>query len=108
MKLIIAIVQDEDVQLLVEDLMEHHFRITKLASTGGFLKAGNTTLLLGIEDERVEEALERIEENCKSRTTTTTLLNVSMPGDAYVPLPMEVQIGGATVFILEVEDYIRI
>lgn len=108
MKMIIAIVQDEDVHMLMDDLMENEFRITKLASTGGFLKAGNTTLLLGVEEDRVDRALELIKDNCSSRRTTTTLLNVSMPGDAYVPLPMQVQIGGATVFILNIEDYIRV
>lgn len=108
MKLIIAIVQDEDVHMLMDDLMENEFRVTKLASTGGFLKAGNTTLLLGVEEEKIEKALKLIEDNCSSRRTTTTLLNVSMPGDAYVPLPMEVQIGGATVFIMDIEDYIRV
>ncbi len=108
MKLLIAIVQDEDVHMLMDDLMSNNFRVTKLASTGGFLKAGNTTLLLGVEEERVDLALGLIEDNCSSRQTTTTLLNVSMPGDAYVPLPMEVQIGGATVFVMDIENYIRV
>ena len=108
MKLLIAIVQDEDAHMLMDDLSENGFRMTKLASTGGFLKAGNTTLLLGIDEDRVDEALRIIEEDCKSRKTTTTLLNVTMPGEAYVPLPMEVQIGGATIFILDVEKFIRI
>ncbi|MEB3430145.1 cyclic-di-AMP receptor [Citroniella saccharovorans] len=108
MKLLIAIVQDEDAHMLMDDLSENGFRMTKLASTGGFLKAGNTTLLLGIDEDRVDEALRIIEEDCKSRKTTTTLLNVTMPGEAYVPLPMEVQIGGATIFMLDVEKFIRI
>lgn len=92
MKLLIAIVQDEDAHMLMDDLSENGFRMTKLASTGGFLKAGNTTLLLGIDEDRVDEALRIIEEDCKSRKTTTTLLNVTMPGEAYVPLPMEVKL----------------
>lgn len=108
MKLVIAIVQDEDVHMLMDDLMEKKYRVTKLASTGGFLRAGNTTLLIGIEDEKVDEVMKIIENNCKSRTTTTTLLNVSMPGDAYVPLPMEVQIGGATVFVLDIDRFERV
>lgn len=108
MKLLIAIVQDEDAHMLMDDLSENGFRMTKLASTGGFFKAGNTTLLLGIDEDRVDEALRIIEEDCKSRKTTTTLLNVTMPGEAYVPLPMEVQIGGATIFMLDVEKFIRI
>ena len=108
MKLIIAIIQDQDLFTLQDDLIEKGFRMTKLASTGGFLKAGNTTLLIGVEEERVKEAIEIIERDCKSRETATSMLSVSMPGDAYVPYPMEIVVGGATVFVLDVEDYIRL
>ena len=67
MKLIIAIVQDQDVPSLIDDLTEKEFRVTKLASTGGFLKSGNTTLLMGVEEELVKEAIKIIEDNCKTR-----------------------------------------
>jgi len=108
MKLIIAIVQDQDAHSLIEDLTEEEFRVTKLASTGGFLKGGNTTLLIGIEDEKVDDVVEIIERNCKTREITTSLLTVSMPGDTYIPYPLEVKVGGATLFILDVEKHIRI
>ncbi len=108
MKLIIAIVQDQDAPSLVEDLTEQEFRVTKLASTGGFLKAGNTTLLIGVEDEEVEKIKEIIERNCKTREITTSLLTVTMPGDTYIPYPLEVRVGGATLFILDVERHIKI
>ncbi|NMR89560.1 hypothetical protein HKB06_27860, partial [Vibrio parahaemolyticus] len=70
MKLIIAIVQDQDAPGLIEELMDKDFRVTKLASTGGFLKAGNTTLLSGVEDDKVDEILKIIEDNCKTREIT--------------------------------------
>lgn len=108
MKLIIAIVQDQDVPSLVDDLTENNFRVTKLASTGGFLKSGNTTLLLGVEEEQVDEVIKIIEINCKTREITTSLLTVSMPGDTYVPYPLEVRVGGATIFILDVERFVKI
>lgn len=108
MKLIIAIVQDQDIPSLIDDLTEKEFRVTKLASTGGFLKSGNTTLLMGVEDELVQEAINIIEDNCKTREITTSLLTVSMPGDTYIPYPLEVQVGGATLFILDVEQHIKI
>jgi len=108
MKLIIAIVQDQDAPSLIEELMDKDFRVTKLASTGGFLKSGNTTLLSGVEDEKVDEALKIIEDNCKTREITTSLLTVTMPGDTYMPYPLEVRVGGATVFIVNVEKYLRI
>jgi uncharacterized protein YaaQ len=108
MKLIIAIVQDQDVPSLVDDLTEKEFRVTKLASTGGFLKSGNTTLLIGVEDREINEVTEIIEDNCKTREITTSLLTISMPGDTYIPYPLEVKIGGATLFILDVEQFIKI
>lgn len=64
MKMIIAIVQDQDSQELADKLVENNFRATKLATTGGFLRAGNTTFLSGVEDERVEEILELIGGSC--------------------------------------------
>ena len=108
MKLVIAIVQDQDAPVLIEELTEKEYRITKLSSTGGFLKAGNTTLLMGVDDTSVKDIMHIIERNCKTREITTSLLTVTMPGDTYIPYPLEVKVGGATVFILEVEDHIRI
>lgn len=108
MKLMIAIVQDQDAAGLIEDLTDNKFRVTKLASTGGFLKAGNTTLLIGVEDEEIQEVYKIIEENCKTREITTSLMTVTMPGDTYIPYPLEVKVGGATVFVLNIEKHIRI
>lgn len=108
MKLIICIVQDQDSGSLIDDLTEKEYRVTKLSSTGGFLKSGNTTLLIGVDDEQVEIVLDIIEENCKTRELTTSLLTVTMPGDTYIPFPLEVKVGGATVFILDVDQHIKI
>lgn len=108
MKLVVAIVQDQDANNVIEELMEKDFRVTKLASTGGFLKAGNTTILSGVEDNKVDEVIKVIEENCKTREITTSLLTVTMPGDTYIPYPLEVKVGGATVFVLDIEKHIKI
>lgn len=108
MKLIICIVQDQDSGALIDELTDGGFRITKLASTGGFLKAGNTTLLAGVEDTEVDEVLKIIEDNCKTRELTTSLFTVTMPGDSYIPFPLEVKVGGATIFILDVEQHIKL
>lgn len=108
MKLIIAIVQDQDATILIGDLTENEYGVTKLASTGGFLKAGNTTLIIGVEDEDIDHVLNIINENCKTRNITTTLMAMTMPGDSYVPYPLEVKVGGATLFILDVERHIRV
>ncbi|MBU5427997.1 cyclic-di-AMP receptor [Tissierella pigra] len=108
MKLIICIVQDQDAGALIDDLTEQEYRVTKLSSTGGFLKSGNTTLLVGVEDEDVPPVLKIVEDNCKTRELTTSLLTVAMPGDTYIPYPIDVKVGGATVFILDIERHIKI
>ena len=63
---------------------------------------------MGVEDEEVDQVLKIIEENCKTRELTTSLLTVTMPGDTYIPYPLEVKIGGATIFMLDVEEHIKI
>lgn len=106
MKLIIAIVQDEDANKLIAALMDAGFSVTKLATTGGFLRAGNTTLLLGVEDDRVPGAMACIEKVCKSRKqVVTSPMPMGGAGEVYMPYPVEVVVGGATVFVLNVEDF---
>jgi uncharacterized protein YaaQ len=106
MKLIIAVVQDQDVDRLVDALMDGGFRATKLASTGGFLKAGNTTLLIGVDDSQAERVVDIVKETCKSRTQMVAPLTaVDRSMSNYVPSPMEVPIGGATIFVVNVERF---
>jgi len=111
MKLIIAIVQDEDAGRLVSALMDKGFGVTKLATTGGFLRAGNSTLISGVEDEKLDEALGIIEKVCKSReqiTASTAPMGGGAAGGVYVPYPIRVTVGGATVFVLEVEQFLKV
>lgn len=106
MKIVLAIVQDKDSNRLANEFIDAGIRATKLSSTGGFLKAGNSTFVIGIEDERVEEALELIKKTCQSRkqyVSTPVTLDITM--DGQVPFPVEVEVGGATVFILPVEGF---
>ena len=108
MKLIVAIVQDEDAQRVVSALMDAHFGVTKLATTGGFLKSGNTTLLIGLDDERFDECMKVIERICKSRKQITSA-PVTHGGTTgmYAPYPIEVSVGGATVFVLSVDQFVK-
>ena len=107
MKLIIAIVQDEDASRLISQLMNDGFGVTKLATTGGFLRAGNTTLLVG--DDRFQAAMDVIEKVCKSRKqiAPSPASMVGMPG-SYTPYPIEVVVGGATIFVLTVDQFIKL
>ena len=109
MKLVIAIVQDEDASRLISNLMNEGYGVTKLATTGGFLKAGNTTLLVGVEDNRFEGCMAIIEKVCKSRKQMATSPSpVAGTTGVYVPYPIEVMVGGATIFVLNVEQFIKI
>ena len=111
MKLIIAVVQDEDSSKLLSELMQQGFGVTKLATTGGFLKAGNTTLLLGVEDERVEAAIAAIESVCKSRKQISTAASTMVGGmthGEYTAFPIEVTVGGATLFVLSVDRFLKV
>ena len=109
MKLIIAIVQDEDAQKLTSTLMNEGYSVTKLATTGGFLRSGNTTFLIGVDEERLDHAMELIEKVCKSRKQFATAPSpVADKSGGYAPYPVEVTVGGATVFVVEVKDFRKI
>jgi uncharacterized protein YaaQ len=106
MKLIIAIVQDESAGRLISSLMQEGYGVTKLATTGGFLRAGNTTLLVGVSDHKLKGAMDIIEKICKSRKQIATSPSPMTGGTGvYVPYPIEVVVGGATVFVLDVEQF---
>ncbi|SCX79832.1 cyclic-di-AMP receptor [Alkaliphilus peptidifermentans] len=109
MKLLIAIVHDDDVHPLLEELTAKEFRVTKLATTGGFLRSGNTTLLIGVEDEKVDALIEIIRDNCESREQiTTSPAPVSGTAGVFVPYPIEIKVGGATIFVVDIEKYIKL
>lgn len=106
MKLIVAIIQDKDSNRLSSALVKANFRATKLASTGGFLKAGNTTFMIGVDDGQVESVMNVIRSSCKVRERfVTPVTPMSGTTDSYLPLPVEVQVGGATVFVLPVDRF---
>lgn len=109
MKLVISIVQDQDSADLVDVLMDNGYRVTKLATTGGFLKSGNTTLMMGVDDDKIDHVMGLIEEVCKTRKQMVT----SPPPAAgstsvYMTYPVEVRIGGATIFVVDVDRFAKI
>ena len=93
MKLILAIVNNEDTARATDALMKSGFFVTRLSTTGGFLMMGNTTLLIGTEEERVQMALGILRQHCTART---------QPG-SFVMRSDPVTVGGATVFVLDVD-----
>ena len=109
MKLVVAVVQGRDSEPLLTALNARGFRATQIESAGGFLRESNATLLIGVQDEHVPEVQQIVRENCHSRTRfVNPLMPVVEPGEFYIPSPVEVQVGGATVFVLKVERYERL
>ena len=102
MKLLFAIVQNDDQRALTNALVERSISVTRIASTGGFLRGGNSTLMIGVEAERLEETLAIIKEH-SSRRHIVTVPATGIPHNIdSVAMPMTVTVGGATVFVLDV------
>lgn len=94
MKLIIAIIQDEHVNKVIKTLMDNKIRTTRLSSTGGFLKSGNTTLLIGVKEEEIDKIVSLI----KDQTQKTKIREGRD----------EVTVGGANLFVVDVNDHVKL
>jgi uncharacterized protein YaaQ len=106
MKLVLAVVQGEDAGQAIQALNQVGISVTRFASSGGFLQQGNVTLMIGVDDERVEEVLDVIRRSCYKRSRyLNPMPPVVEPGEMFMPFPVEVQVGGATVFVLDVEQF---
>lgn len=107
MKLVIAIVSNDDAHALSNALNKKNFSVTRLSTTGGFLKIGNTTLLIGIEDDQKEAVFDIIKEYSKQRTElvpSTAAYDIGR----FASFPVEVTVGGATVFVVDVEQFFKV
>ena len=111
MKLLITIVQNDDVTALLEAIVESGHTATKLASSGGILRNGNTTLLIGVEEREVEGMLDIIRSTCRQRTIRVPESGMDF-SDGFSPFQTrggyEVTVGGATVFVVDVERFERL
>lgn len=108
MKLVFAVIQGKDAEGLTDALRAGGYRSTQINSAGGFLRENNVTILIGAEDAEIPDVLRIVKQNCYSRTQyVNPLLPIIEPGEFYVPNPVEVQIGGATVFVLNVRRFER-
>ena len=109
MKLVIAVVQGNDAEPLLAALVKEGFRATQINSAGGFLRERNVTLLIGVADNKVDAVREIVRNNCHSRTRfVNPLMPIVEPGEFYIPNPVEVLVGGATIFVVNVERYERL
>lgn len=107
MKMILAIVSNDDSSNVSRALTKARYSVTRLATTGGFLLSGNTTLLIGVEDDKVDDVIHLIAENSRKRTkmvpSTASFSAAMHPG-----MPVQVTVGGATIFVIDVERFEKV
>lgn len=109
MKLVMAIINSDDTRNLLDRLARRGFSATVTSTTGGFLRIGNTTVFCGVDDDKTEEVLAIIRESCPSRTQyVTPLPPVMEPGEVHIPTPVEKRMGGATIFVLKVDQFEKV
>ena len=107
MKMIMAIVSGDDSSAVSAALTKARYSVTKLATTGGFLMSGNTTFLIGIDEEKVDDVISLISSHSKKRKQVmpaATSYGVGM----YDPLPIEVTVGGASIFVMDIERFKKV
>lgn len=93
MKLIIAVVQNRDADAVVDALVAAEYRATRFASTGGFLRRGNTTIMIGVQDQQVDHVLDIVRDEAQARAEA----DLDVAGQA-----------AATIFVLDLEEYHRL
>ena len=107
MKMLIAILNADDASAVIPNLMKEGYSVTRLSTTGGFLRAGNVTILIGVKDDRVQAVIDIIGKYSKSRKQvipTTSEAGINF----YPSMPVEVTVGGATIFVLNVERFEKV
>lgn len=107
MKLIVAIVHKDDAGTVTQRLSRAGFMSTRLSTTGGFLRAGNVTLLIGTEEEKVDGVIAILDECCSKRTEIVNTATGNYAEQFFSTLPVEVTVGGATVFVLDVDRFLK-
>jgi len=107
MKMVLAIIDKDDASGVISNLSKEGFSITRLSTTGGFLRAGNVTILIGVDDEKTQDVISVIKEHSKSRSQQIPTI-MGNEASYLSPMPVEVLVGGATIFVLNVEQFEKI
>lgn len=107
MKLIMAIVSSDDSREVLDQLTKAGFRATVISTTGGFLREGNTTIFLGTEDQRVAQAIEIVRQACRRRSQWVSPLPTLEGPGLEISEPIEVTVGGAVIFVMNVEQFVQ-
>ena len=106
-KLVIVITDDDAADSLIDKLVDRGYPATKVSSTGGFLRKGSATILSGVGAGDVELVLSVIQTECQARTEYLPAQATPFPDAALPREPIEVRVGGATVFVLPVERFLK-
>ncbi|MBX3112212.1 MAG: cyclic-di-AMP receptor [Fimbriimonadaceae bacterium] len=108
MKLVVCVIHCRDKGRLTDELVKQGFKFTVIGSSGGFLREGNATLLIGTEDSEVPRLKSVIQANCQSREQLVNVMPFeSAPPGAFIPSPVNVPVGGAVVFVIDVHEFVR-
>jgi len=108
MKLAICIVHNRDKGRVTEELVRAGFKFTIIGSTGGFLREGNTTYLIGVEESELVALQKVLSENSQSRDQLVNVMPYeAAPPGAFIPNPVKVPVGGAVMFVMDVEQFHR-
>lgn len=107
MKLVLAIIHDDDIHAVLTNLTKKKFYVTKLSSSGGFLKVGNTTIICGVDDDKVEDVIDVIKEFSEKRELPISSSG-GMGAVPFVSMPINAFAGGSTIFVLDVEQFIKV
>lgn len=107
MKLVIAVINGDDSSAVINGLTSNGYYSTRLSTSGGFLKSGNVTLMIGVEDEKVDDVISIIGEFSKERKQMI-MPSAGFAMEGIISTPIEITVGGATVFVIDVDKFIKL
>lgn len=105
-KLVLVVVQDDDAAGLIDAVVSRGYRVTRINTVGGFLRKGNATLMIGIDERHVDGLLYLIRQHCRTRLVHLLAAPPLDTGESFLVEPLQVEVGGAVVFIVDVEQFI--
>ena len=107
MKLVFVIVSSDDSSSVMKELIKKNFFCTQVSAKGGFLKRGNSIIMIGTKDEKVDELIKIVSDNSKTRKEMIPNSVISEFG-MFTGTPIEISIGGATIFVIDAERMVKI
>lgn len=108
MKLAVCIVHNRDRNKLTGEMLKAGFKFTIIGSSGGFLHEGNSTLLIGVDENSITVLKEIVQSSCKAREQMVNVMPFeAAPPGAFIPSPVNVPVGGAVMFFLDVNEFVR-